>query len=147
MQHLFTSMTDGTETTEHDIVEERKRVILSICCVIPIVFTIWTLTVAQKARKEIQEDAIIEPDVTHTEVYEINMANSREEEFFKQTPGATSTDTLTVSQPGEADSVHHIGTVAPKFSRGYIPASFTELNLVSGPFEASLTSNPRWIAN
>ena len=29
--------------------------------------------------------------MTHTEVYEINMANSREEEFFKQTPGATST--------------------------------------------------------
>ena len=45
-----------------DIDEERKRVILSICCVIPIVFTIWTLTVAQKARKEIQEDAIIEPE-------------------------------------------------------------------------------------
>ena len=93
--------------------------------------------------------------MTHTEVYEINMANSREEEFFKQTPSVTSTtevepkfsNTLTVPQPGEADSAPHIGTVAPKFSRGYIPESFTELNLVSGPFEANLTSYPRWIAN
>ena len=91
--------------------------------------------------------------MTHTEVYEINMANSREEEFFRQTPSVTSTtevvpkfsDTLTVPQPGEADSAHN--TVAPKFSRGYIPESFTELNLVSGPFEANLTSYPRWIAN
>ena len=27
---------------------------------------------------------------------------------------------LTLSQPGWADSAHHIGTVAPKFSQSYI---------------------------
>ena len=87
---------EGTETTEHDIAEERKRVILSICCVIPIVFTIWTSTVAQKARKEIQEDTRIEPynnrwdpntqNWTH-EVYRINLpfSVSSSEDVFRQT--------------------------------------------------------------
>ena len=99
---------EGTETTEHDIAEERKRVILSICCVIPIVFTIWTLTVAQKARKEIQEDTRIEPynnrwdpntqTWTH-EVYRINLPSSvsSSEDVFRQTMGTTST-TLVVPQ-------------------------------------------------
>ena len=60
------------------------------------VYTIWTLTVAQKARKEIQEDTRIEPynnrwdpntqNWTH-EVYRINLpfSVSSSEDVFRQT--------------------------------------------------------------
>ena len=72
------------------------------------VYTIWTLTVAQKARKEIQEDTRIEPynnrwdpntqNWTH-EVYRINLpfSVSSSEDVFRQTMGTTST-TLVVPQ-------------------------------------------------